>query len=84
MGDTGGLIHSQMLHRRVVPTAAAAAVLASATEAEDGSGLLWRPDDEFASQVILEVINSRSALSPPGNDSQRFAHLQPIIYSDIE
>ena len=62
-----------------VSAAAVAAVLASATEAEDGNALLWRPDDEYTSEVLFNVIGSRSGLSGPGNDGQRFAHLQSII-----
>ena len=53
------------------PTAAAA-VLESGTEVEDGNAPPWRNDDEYASEVLLDVINFRSALSGPGNDSQRF------------
>ena len=45
---------------------AAAAVLASATEAEDGNAPPWL-----------------RALSGPGNDGQRFAHLKSIIHTDI-
>ncbi|CAN0541723.1 unnamed protein product, partial [Laminaria digitata] len=66
-----------------VSAAAVAAVLASATEVEDGNAPPWRPDDEYASEVLFDVISSRSALSGPGNDGQRFAHLQPIIHADI-
>ena len=42
--------------------AAAAAVLASGTEVEDGNAPPWRPDDEYASEVLFGVVNSRSAL----------------------
>ena len=66
-----------------VSAAAAAAVLASGTEVEDGNAPPWRPDDEYASEVLFDVINSRSALSGPGNDGQRFAHLHSIIQTDI-
>ena len=66
-----------------VSAAAVAAVLASATEAEDGNALLWRPDDEYTSEVLFNVIGSRSGLSGPGNDGQRFAHLQSIIHTNI-
>lgn len=55
--------------------AATVAVLASATEAEDGNAPPWRPDDEYASQV-------RSSMGP-GSDGPRFAHLQFIIQTDI-
>ena len=63
--------------------AMAVAVLASATEAEDGNAPPWRPDDEYASEVLFDVISSRSVLSGPGNDGQRFSHLQSIIHTDI-
>ena len=55
--------------------AVVAAILANATEAEDGNDLLWRPDGEYTSDVLFDVIRSRNALSGPGNDGQRFAHL---------
>ena len=58
-------------------------MLVRATEAEDGSAPPWRPDNEYTSEVIFDVISSRSALSGPGNDGQRFAHLQSIIYTAI-
>ena len=61
----------------------AAAVLASATEAKDGKAPLWHPDNKCTSEVLFDVISSRSALSGPGNDGQRFAHLQSIIHTDI-
>ena len=66
-----------------VSAAVAAAVLASATEVQDGNAPPWRPDDEYASEVLFDVISSRSALSGPGNDGQRFSHLQPIIHTNI-
>ena len=33
--------------------------------------------------MLLDDISSRGALSGPGNDGQRFAHLQSIIHTDI-
>ena len=57
-------------------------MLANATKGEDGNAAQWRPDDEYASEVLFDVISSRSALSGPGNDGQRFAHLQSIIHTD--
>ena len=66
-----------------VSTAAAEAVLASATEGEDGNAPPWRPDDECASEVLFDVISSRRTLSGPGNDGQRFSHLRSIILTDI-
>ena len=63
--------------------AAAEAVLASATEGEDGNAPPWLPDDEYASEVLFGVIDSRSALSGPENDGQRFAPPQSIIHTDI-
>ena len=50
---------------------------------EDVNAPPWRPDDEFASEVLFDVISSRSALSGPGNDDQRFSHLQSIIHTNI-
>ena len=50
---------------------------------EDVNAPPWRPDDEFASEVLFDVISSRSALSGPGNDDQRFSHLQSIILANI-
>ena len=52
--------------------AAAEAVLASATEGEDGNAPPW-PDDKYAAEVLFDVISFRSALSGPGHDGQRFA-----------
>ena len=66
-----------------VSAAATAAVLASATEAEDGNAPPWRLDNEYTSEVLFDVISSRSALSGTGKDGQRFAHLQCIIHTDI-
>ena len=66
-----------------VSTAAAETVLRSATEGGYGNAPPWRAGDEYASEVLLDVINSRSALSGPGNDGQRFSHLQSIIHTDI-
>ena len=60
-----------------VSAATAAAVLASATEVEDGNTPPWRPDDEYASEVLFDVISSRSALSGPGNDGQPFPTCSP-------
>ena len=51
----------------------------SATEGEDGDAPLWRPDDEYASEVLFDVIISRSALSGLGKDGRRFSHLQSIL-----
>ena len=58
-------------------------MLTSATEVEDGIALPWHSDDKYASKLLFDVISSRSALSGPGNDGQRFSHLQSIIYTDI-
>ena len=58
-----------------VSAEAAEAVLASATEREDGNARPGRPDDEYASEVLFDVISSRSALSDRGNNGQGFAHL---------
>ena len=66
-----------------VSEAVAAAVLPSATEGEDGNAPPWCPDDEYTSEALFDVTSSRCALSGPGNDGQRFAHLQSIIHTDI-
>ena len=58
-------------------------MLASATEGGDGNASPWSTDDAYASEVLFDVIGSRSSLSAPGNGSQRFVHLQFIIYTDI-
>ena len=62
-------------------SAAATAVLVSVTQVKDGN---TSPDDMYASEVLFDVINSRSALSGPGNDGQLFSHLLSItFYTDI-
>ena len=66
-----------------VSATTADAVLASATEGEDGNVPKWRRDDEYASEVLFDAITFRSTLSGPGNDGQRSAHLQSIIHTDI-
>lgn len=66
-----------------VSAAATVAVLASATEIDDRSAPPWLPGEEYASQVLCNVISSRSALSGPGIGGQRFAHLQFIIQTEI-
>ena len=62
-----------------VSKAAAAAVAASSSDQEERSGPNWRPEEEFDSQVTLEAINSRNALSDAGSDGLLFLHLQSII-----
>ena len=64
-------------------SAAATAALASVTEVEDGNAPPWRPDGEYASEVLFDVINSRSTVSGSGNDGQRLAHLPSIIHTDM-
>ena len=66
-----------------VSAAAADAVLAWATEGGDANAPPWRPDDENSSEVLVAVIGSRSVLSGPEKDGQRFAHLQSIIHTDV-
>ena len=65
--------------RAPVSESAAEAVAASSTEPEEGSVLNWCPEKEFDSQVTLDVINSRNALSGAGSDGLRFSHLRSII-----
>ena len=67
----------------VVSEAPADAVLATATEGEEGNAPVWRPNDEYASEVLFDAISSCSALSGAGNDRQRFSHLQSTIHTDI-
>ena len=52
---------------------------ANSTELEEGGVPNWRPEEGFDSQVALDVINSRNALSGVGSDDLRFLHLQSII-----
>ena len=62
---------------------AAAVVAASSTEPENWSVPNSRPEEEFDSQVILDIINSRNALSGAGSDGGSdglvFSHLQSIV-----
>ena len=72
------------VHHTAVFAAAAVTVLASATEAEKGSAAPWRPNDEYASLVLFEIIiSSRRVLTGPRNDGPRFSHLQSIIHPNI-
>ena len=66
-----------------VSAAAVEVVLASVTDGEDGNYPPWRPDDEYVSEVLFDVINSSSALSGPKNGCQILAHLEFIIHTDI-
>ena len=66
-----------------VSAAAAAAVLANATEAKDGNAPPWRLDNKYTPEVLFGLISLRSALSGPSNNGQRFAHLQSIINTDM-
>ena len=66
-----------------VSTTVADAVLASATEGKYINAPLWRPDDEYASEVPFDVISTHSALSCPGNNGQRFPYFQSVIHTDI-
>ena len=70
-------------HAAVSPAAAAAAELASTTKTEDGNAPPWRPDDEYTSNMLYDVINSLCALSGPGNNSERFVHLHSVIHNGI-
>ena len=66
-----------------VSAVAADAVLAGATEGEDGHAPPWPPDNEYAPEVLFNVTSSRGILSDLGNDGQRFAQLQSIIHANI-
>ena len=63
-------------------TAAAAITPASATEVETPP---CRPDEEHASKVSFHIISPSSTLytSAPTTNSQRFAHLESIIPTNI-
>ena len=69
-------------HAAMSAAAVVAAVLASATEVK-GNAPPWRPEDEYASEVLFDVISSRSTLSGLENGGQRLVHLQPIIHTDV-
>lgn len=58
---------------------ATAAVAASASYLEEGSGPKWRPEEEFDPQVTLEVITSRNVLYGAGSDGLRFSQLHSVI-----
>ena len=66
-----------------ISEAAAAAVEASGSDSEEGSGPEWRPEGEFDPQVAFEVINARNALPGAGIDGLRFSHLKSIIRTDF-
>lgn len=69
-----------------VSAAATAAALASTTDVKYGHAPACRPGDEDASEVLVGAVSSHGTLPGPGNDGQRFAHLQsimPIIHADI-
>ena len=51
-----------------VSAAAVVAVLASASEDEDRNAPPWRPDNEYTSEVFIDVISLASALSGPSKD----------------
>ena len=66
-------------HAAVSAAATTAAVLASATEMEDGNAPPWRPDDEYASEELFEAISSRIALpGPHGERTARCPSLRPV------
>lgn len=52
-----------------VSVVAVAAVLAGATEVAHSYAPPWCPDDKYASQLLFDVITSRSILPGPVNDS---------------
>lgn len=66
-----------------VSAAAAAVVLASDIDVEEGRTPRCRPGEECASQVLFDIISSRSALVGPENDSKRGVDLQSTIHTDI-
>ena len=84
-GKRGDVEHAKFPseNHAAVSAAAAVAVLAGATEGEDGNASPWRPDDVPRRRTLFGIISYRSALSGPGNDGQRFFHLQFIIHTNI-
>ena len=76
MEDTSDQVPLRKDHA-AVSAATAKAVLASATEREDGNAPPWRPDDEYASEALFDVISSRSAHLGPGKDGQRLLTCNP-------
>lgn len=52
---------------------------ARSTKLEEGSVPKWRPEEYFDSQVALDVIDYRNALSGAGGNDVRFLHLQLSI-----
>ena len=70
-------------HAFVSAAAAAAVALTSATNVKSENSPPWHPNDMYISQVIFDVISSRSALSGPGNNGQGLAYLALIIHTDI-
>ena len=60
-----------------VSAVAAEAVLASATEGEGGNAPPWRPDDEYASEVLLDVISSRTPSQAPETTVRDFLTCDP-------
>ena len=65
-------------HAAVSAAATAAAVVASTTEV-DRNTPRWHSDNEYASEVLFDIISSRFALSGPGNDGQRFVYLHSLF-----
>ena len=55
--------------------AIAEAIMKSRTEGEQGGTSRWRHEYEFDSQVLIDIIQSRSSNSGAGNDGQRYSHL---------
>lgn len=51
----------------VASAAAAAAVLANVTAVEDRKAPPWHPTEEYAPQVLFDMISSRNAISVAGN-----------------
>lgn len=59
----------------VVSAVATAAVLANATDVDDGSAPPGHSDGVYTSQVLFAMTSSRSFLLGPARDGQQFAHL---------
>lgn len=62
------MVKTPLKDQFAVSAAAGYAVLASATEVEEGRAPAYHPNDNYASQVLLNTFSSCIALSAPGND----------------
>ena len=66
-----------------VEQAIAEATMESCTQDKEGRISRWRPEHEFGSQALIDVIQGRSSNSGAGNDGQQFSHLKSIFNTKI-